>query len=191
MFLRACFCGLVFLLGALHGQDPGAAPSVESAQKSVAPADSSALYVAAHDPVAAGPDRHLIDLLERYVWIVPTASGSRLSLGAAILLVIALVIQLSAKMADIEFRSFGRCVSVAVLLFFAVLAQLSFLPSHALAVVGASLGNVAVWVLAIRCLLGARIWPAMAMLICFLFALLVGVVLLEVAGFLLGGHVMN
>lgn len=186
MSLRTILIALLFCVSALRAQDPHPAPAGETAvtEESLVRAEPAAQAL-------VGADRHLIDLLDRYVWVIPHAVSHRLSLGAAFLLALALVLQLSAKMADIELRTFGRCVTMAAVLFALVTAQLGLLRSHVAVVVGFVLGNAFAWLGLARLVLGARAWQAFAMLVCFSFASLIAVVLLEVAGFLLGGHVMG
>jgi hypothetical protein len=69
------------------------------------------------EPPDRSPDRRLGALFDRYLWIVPVTAGHRVSLGGACLLLLALVVQLAAKMVDLEPRTFGRCMLVGTLAF--------------------------------------------------------------------------
>ena len=135
-----------------------------------------------------GTDRHLAQLLERYLWIVPTGSGHRASTGAALLVLVTLLLQLSAKMADLEMRSFGRCLCVSGVMGAALVVEASCTPLRPLHLSGIAVGNLALWFVTTRFALSARALPATVTLACFLLTLLSGVLLLEIAGFLTGGH---
>jgi hypothetical protein len=140
------------------------------------------------EPPDRSPDRRLGALFDRYLWIVPVTAGHRVSLGGACLLLLALVVQLAAKMVDLEPRTFGRCMLVGTLAFAGMLAELCLAPVHPLWLVGLGIVNVLGWLLATRCVFGARGWSGLGMLVCLTLAILVGVLLLEISGFLLGGH---
>src|SRR5262249_17084828 len=100
-----------------RGARAAPAPARESGPAHGASSGHEAEDPGAHEHAAHGPDRHLVDLLDRYVWIVPTAAGHRVSLGAACLLLLALVLQFAAKMVDLEERTFGRCTALATTIF--------------------------------------------------------------------------
>ena len=95
MTLRAILLALLCLLGTLRAQQPHPAPAVETSGVTV-PGEPTGAGGAPRELVSIGADRHLVDLLDRYLWVLPVAVSHRISLGAAFLLALALVLQLSA-----------------------------------------------------------------------------------------------
>jgi hypothetical protein len=173
---------------------PGTRASAQTAEAApVAPAVSEDAEQGSQDAARGverehGTDRHLGQLLERYLWIVPSGSGNRASTGAALLVLLTLLLQLSAKTADLEMRSFGRCLCVTGVLGAATAVELGCTPLRPLHLAGIAVLNLGLWLLTTRLALNARMFSAIVTLASFLLALLSGVLLLEIAGFLMGGH---
>ena len=147
--------------------------------------------IAIVDEHEQGSDRKLAQLLDRYLGVVPDSSGHRASLGAALLILMTLVLQFSAKMADVELRTFGRCMWVAVPLFAGTIVELSRVQVRPWDLVLCGAGNALVWLATTRVALHARVHASLVMLACCALALLSAVLCIEVAGFLLGGHVLS
>lgn len=152
-------------------------------------APAAEVHVVAQPEAPHGPDRHLVRLLDRYVWIMP-APGHRASVGAAALVVLVLVLQAAARMAEIEQRSFGRCSALAAILFGITAIEVSLAPLTLGFVVAALLLNTGIWFGATRWLLRATTVGSLVMAVCFVFAVLLGVLLIEVMRFVLSGQML-
>lgn len=125
-------------------------------------------------------------LLKRYVWLIPSSTGNRITLGVGILFVLAMASYISARLADIEDITLSRAFvfTIAALLVFLAEAALSW---HATWPILAGLGglDLFLWLAGVRVLLGEGAWKGFLMLAFFSFALLVCVLWLEIGGYIL------
>ncbi len=134
----------------------------------------------------SGGDEVVDYLLKRYVWLVPSSTGNRISLGIGILFLLTLASYFSAKLADVEDITLSRAF------IFTVAGLLVFLGEAALAWHGtwpilAGLGglDLFLWFAGVRVFLGEGAWKGFLMLAFFSFALLVCVLWLEIWGYVL------
>jgi hypothetical protein len=141
-------------------------------------------------PGDRGLDQRLESFLHRYAWVIPTDTRNRATLGALLFLLLASVIRLGARMIELPHREFGRCCAMALLLFtvmtvhsaFPVLESTTLLPVVVVA-------DVLLWFVSTRVIFGSTAYESVVMLVFCLFSAVVGVLLVEVAGWVLEiGH---
>ncbi len=137
-------------------------------------------------PPLTGGDEVVDYLLKRYVWLVPSSTGNRITLGVAILFILSMAAYISARLADIEEITLSKAFlfTVVGLLVFLGEAALSW---HASWPILAGLGGVDLflWFAGVRVFLGEGAWKGFLMFAFFSFALLVCVLWLEIGGYIL------
>jgi hypothetical protein len=138
----------------------------------------------------AGPDLELLDLLERYLWILPSTDGHRTTASAAALLVLTLLIGLATRMANIENRSLARVFVFAVVVLVMVLAELAVLPATPAWVVVVGAVDVVTWLIVGMAVFRTDLFQSLVMLVGLVMSGLVSVLLLQVAGVLLQARQM-
>ncbi len=142
-----------------------------------------ALSTRAHVGDVGGPDIEVSRLIDRYLWFVPQKQGHRLTLGAALFLCLTLIVHLSSKMANFENLTFGRSFGVAALLFVVLAIEITMAPVHPGIVAGICFVNIVLWFVFVQLVYRSGMYPAVVMLVSFMLASMVGVLTLEVLGF--------
>ncbi|MBK8977893.1 MAG: hypothetical protein IPM29_18450 [Planctomycetes bacterium] len=138
---------------------------------------------------AGGPDERVVDLIERFLWVVPEGGAGHLtSLGAALLLMSSFLVLLSARLAGLERVTFARCAGLSVVLLAVLAVEASLLPATAIAVGIALLADLVVFVLCTNLILGASLGASGFVVAAFAFAMLLGVLLTELVGVLISAH---
>jgi hypothetical protein len=167
----------------LEGADPGAVDDADSSPD-VAPARVVRPTTTIADPDTT-PDSLLAGLIQRYAWFIPDTPGYKASAGAAFLIVLAMLIQVSAKMCQIEHASFGRAMLLAVGVAVVLTIQTLLPIQGPLLVIAMLVADTALWFTAIRAVFGSRFLDSLIMLICFTLLGLVGLVVLSTFGLVL------
>ncbi len=174
--------------------DAGKATSQEPAKKPVEPGPekvkkSGSVPHASPSPEKApltGGDEVVDYLLKRYVWLIPSSTGNRITLGVGILFVLAMASYISARLADIEDITLSKAFvfTIVGLLVFLGEAALSW---HASWPILAGLGglDLFLWFAGVRVFMGEGAWKGFLMLAFYSFALLVCVLWLEIGGYIL------
>ncbi|MHC5066270.1 MAG: hypothetical protein ACYTG5_20110 [Planctomycetota bacterium] len=175
----------------LGGEKPSTA--VESVQESKAEMATPAGPGVETQPIPAarpeaelrGADARVAKIVDRFLWIVPQTSGNRISLGASIFILLVFLIQLCTRMANLEGRNLSRSGTLAAFLFLVLAIQLSVTPAELPFILGVAVLDVLLWYLMVHLLYRAGIYGATVMLVSFVLASLLGVLSLEVVGFVL------
>jgi hypothetical protein len=167
-------------------QPPPAAPVEPAEHTPSAPAAESAPPEAAAPAAPSlGPDHAVSTLLDRFLWIVPQSPGHKTSLGVGLFIATILVLKLSSRLANLDSGSFGRCAVLAVIVLAAAALHWMFPPSAFPFVVGLGLLDVGLWFLSVRLLFRGDFYNGIVMLVSFAMAVLLAVLILQVASFLL------
>ncbi len=132
-----------------------------------------------------GPDRELMRFVERYLWFVPSTEGHRTSVGAAMLVVLVLLVQLAARMANLESRTLGRAAVFATIVLAMIIVELTFVPVSPV-LIGAIGGfDLAMWFALGMLIFEADAFQGAVLLASFLLSTMVGILLLQLAGVLM------
>lgn len=141
-------------------------------------------------PVGRGIDQHLESFLHRYAWIVPTDARNRATLGALMFVALAGLIRLAARMIELPHRDFGRCCVMALLMFGLMTVHTTFPVLETSQWLAATVTlDFLVWFVGTRLIFGSGAYEGIVLMVFCLFATVVGVLLAEVAGWVLEvGH---
>jgi hypothetical protein len=125
-------------------------------------------------------------LPDRYAWITPDDTASLASMLVLLLVVLGGSIHFSTMVANIEYRSFGRSVLLAVVVMVAGGIQIGFVPISTVSVGSMALGNIVVWMALTAGLFQAPRFSAITMVVVTILCLLVSFLVLEVADSVFG-----
>lgn len=162
-----------------------ATPAVPGSAKSAAVPPGQPSIQASPTIPADRADARVGRLLDRYQWIVPRSNGNKISLGAVIFLVLMLFIQFSSRMANLEARSLTRSGLFAILLFVILAIELGVTPFDPTVILAVAIADVVFWYVLVSLVFSAGAYGATVMLVSFTLSSLVGVVCLEVMGFVM------
>ena len=163
------------------GQDPPATPG-GAAPKPKTPSAVSAASGLSRNMYAA----RLGWIPERYNWITPDDTTSLASMLVLLLFVLGGSIHFSTNVANIEYRSVGRSVMLAVVVMVAGGIQIGFVPISPVAVGSMVLGNMVVWIALTAGLFQAPRFAAITMVVVTVLCMLVSFVVLEVVDSIFG-----
>lgn len=165
------------------GPDPGSLPEAAAPAAPGVETRPAPPFRAASEP--AGADARVAKLVDRFLWIVPQTSGNRISLGASIFILLVFLIQLCTRMANLEGRNLSRSGTLAAILFVILAIELSFTPPELPFLLGVVALDLVLWYLLVHLLYRAGAYGATVMLMSFVLASLLGVLSIEVVGFVL------
>ena len=123
---------------------------------------------------------------ERYNWITPDDTASLASMLVLLLVVLGVSIHFSTNVANIEYRSFGRSVMLAVVVMVAGGIQIGFVPISTVSVGSMVVGNIVVWMALTAGLFQAPRFAAITLVVVTMLGMLVSFLLLEVVDAIIG-----
>lgn len=139
-------------------------------------------------PAATGiatPDAQFERFLDRYLWIVPESTGHKTSLGIAVFVALAFIIMFSARLANLDGVTFGRAAFCAACVLVLASIEVALVPGLAPIVASVCIVNVAAWFGMVRVALGGDFYNGAVMLVATLFAAMLSLLGVQLAGTLL------
>lgn len=152
-----------------RGQDPSSSPDpVPSATESL-----------------ATPDEQIGEFFDRYLWVVGESTGHRASLGIGMFVLLALIIMMSARLANLDGVSFGRGAICSACILTTASLEIALVPGVPAFVALACFVNIIAWFGLVRGLLGGDVYNGIVMLVAVSFAVMLIMLGLQIAGTLL------
>ncbi len=149
---------------------------------------ASAGEVSRSEPSPLGPDAHVVDLLERYLWVVPGGAGHLTSIGAGLMLLMSWLLMAAGRAVGLERIGFARCLGLSGAMLAILAIEASLLPVQPLIVGLTLLLDLGVFVVLAAGLLGARLGQATFVVAAFVFFSILLVMLSELVGVLLSAR---
>lgn len=135
-------------------------------------------------------DRRVADLLDRYIWVVPSRSGSRFGVGAALLVFLAVLLGFSERIANAPRNGFGRSMGFAILLTTIAGVGASALPLAPMPLAGLAMIGVLAHVSGSVAFFGCKLLEAFVAFLSFVMVFLLSVAALEMLGVLMSAREM-
>ncbi|MCA8942864.1 MAG: hypothetical protein KDB80_09925 [Planctomycetes bacterium] len=134
---------------------------------------------------AATPDAQIGRFVDRYLWVVPESAGHKASLGIGVFVALAFIIMFSARLANLDGVTFGRGSFCSACVLVVSSLEVAFVPGSAPIVAAVCVLNLAAWFGLVRGALGGDFYNGSVMLVSTLFAVMLSLLGVQLAGTLL------